>query len=173
MRKKLSAVLLACMVTLMATLMTPAGYALTWCSRAYVRGTFDYTYALLTDPIVTPDDKTFLFAEEWETWTGDLAGDGHAFFIVLVYPDTGLMEVVLLSVLETEVDGKAGTVVVRLIGKKPADGEWFGSWLILSGTGELENLRIQGIWRGPGYEGPDIPGERPDIYYSGHIRFIR
>jgi len=92
---------------------------------------------------------------------------------VLVYPDTGLKEVVLLSVHETEVDGKAGTVVVRLIGKKPEGGDWFGSWVILSGTGDLENLRGQGIWRGPGYEGPQIPGDYPDIYYSGHIRFIR
>ena len=161
------------MVALMSTLMTPAGYALTWRSRAYVRGIFDYTYALLIDPpIVTLDGKTWVFAEEWETWDGDLAGDGHAYFIVMVYPD-GLKEVVLLSVLETEVDGKEGTVVVRLIGKKPAGGEWFGSWVILSGTGELENLRGQGIWRGPGYEGPTIPGEYSDIYYSGHIRFIR
>ena len=172
MRKKLSAALLVCIVALMSTLMTPAGHALNWRSRAYVRGTFDYTYEWLLDDIVV-DGKTVKFAEEWETWTGDLAGDGHAFFIVMVDPDSGFVEVVLLSVHETEVDGKEGTVVIRLVGKKPIGGEWFGSWVILSGTGELENLRGQGIWRGPGYEGPDIPGDYPDIYYSGHIRFIR
>jgi hypothetical protein len=172
MSKKLSVSFLVCIVALMSMILTPAGYAMTWRSRAYVSGTFDYTYAFLIDPIMT-DGKTFVFAEECETWTGDLAGGGHAFFIVLVYPDSGLKEVVLLSVHTTEVDGKEGTVVVRLIGKKPADGDLFGSWVILSGTGELENLRGQGIWRGPGYEGEEIPGERPDIYYSGHIRFIK
>jgi len=170
MKKKLSASLLVGIVALMSVLLSPICHAKTKYSRAYVSGVFDYDYALLMDPI-NSNGKTYVFAEEWETWTGDLAGDGHAYFIVMVY-ESGLKEVVLLSTLTGEVNGKEGTLVIRLVGKRPADGEWFGYWVILSGTGELENVCGQGLWWGPGYEAPgNIPGERPDIYYTGFIRF--
>lgn len=165
MRKKFSVLILVCAVALLSTLLIPTGSALSWHQRGRVKGTFDYTFDLLMDPTLA-EGKTFLFAEEFETWVGDFEGDGHAYFIVMVYDESGLMEVVLLSTLTGEVDGKQGTVVIRLIGKKPADGNWIGTWKILSGTDELANLSGHGVWWGPGFG--DVS---PMIYYSGTIRF--
>lgn len=165
MKKKFSILLLVCAATLLATLLIPTGYALTWYPRGRVKGTFDYTYEFLRDPIQA-NGKTIVFAEEFETWTGDLAGEGHAYFIVMVDDESGLKEVVLLSVHTGEVDGKHGTAVIRLVGKKPAGGNWIGTWKILSGTDELANLYGHGIWWGPGFG--DVS---PMIYYRGTIRF--
>lgn len=169
MSKKYSTILI-CFVLLMSTLLIPAGNAIKHLYRSRVRGTFDYTFDLLFDPIVA-DGKTFLFAEEWETWVGDFEGEGHAYFIVMLY-DSGLMEVVLISTIDGVVDGKEGTLVLRLVGNKPADGGWFGTWVILSGTEDLADIKGQGIWWGPGYGSQEEPPTHPspDIYYSGTIR---
>ena len=165
MRKKYSVSLLVCIVALMYTLLIPTGSALSWRQRGRVTGTFDYTYDLLMDPI-SADGKTFLFAEEFETWLGDLEGEGHAYFIVMKDEELDKVEVVLLSTLTGEVDGKQGTVDIRLIGKKPIGGNWIGTWKILSGTDELATLSGHGVWWGPGFG--DVS---PMIYYRGTIRF--
>jgi len=66
-------------------------------------------------------------------------------------------------------------MVIQLVGKRTYwYGErfrWYSYWMIISGTGELKSIRGQGTWRGPGFEGPDVPGSRPDIYYEGEIHF--
>jgi len=165
MKKKYSVSLLVCAVALMSTLLIPTGSALSWHQRGRVAGTFDYTYELLMDPIPA-DGKLFIFAEEFETWVGDLEGDGHAYFTVMRDDALNKAEVVLLSTLTGEVDGKQGTVDIRLIGKKPIDGNWIGTWKILSGTDELATLSGSGVWWGPGFG--DMS---PMINYRGTIRF--
>lgn len=59
------------------------------------------------------------------------------------------------------VDGKTGTLEMKITGKSANFTKWHGKWTILSGSDELENLRGHGTWRG-------APG---DLTYKGHVYF--
>ena len=159
LRKKVS-VLAVCIISLISVLMIPAVLAT---PPEPVSGSFDYTFAIL-DTFVA-NGNTFLYAEEWEVWIGDFSGIGHAYFTVMAHK-SGWKNVQLLSTFTGTVDGKSGTLVLRLFGKKPLGGEWYGQWVILSGTDELANLRGQGTWGGPGGSAPS-----PHIWYEGKIHF--
>ena len=159
MRKKVS-VLAVCIISLISVLMIPAVLAT---PPEPVSGSFDYTYSVLG--MREADGNAFIYAEEWEDWTGDFEGSAHAYFTVMAHK-SGWKNVQLLTTFTGTVDFKSGTLVLRLFGKKPLDGEWYGQWVILSGTDELANLRGQGTWGGPGFGAPG-----PDIWYKGKIHF--
>ncbi len=67
------------------------------------------------------------------------------------------------------VNGKSGTLKMSVVGKRPdAFADWEGKSVILSGTGELANLRGRGTWWGPGAA---EEGKWGDIYYDGNYHF--
>ena len=164
MRKMLSAALIVCIVTLLSTLSTPV-YAT---PSTTVSGTVDYTFEVTGMRVA--DGNLFLYAIEWETWMGDFEGTAVAFFRVEMF-SSGFWNVWLRSTFTGTVDGKYGTLVIQLVGKKPDGEDWYGQWVIISGTGELANLYGQGTWGGPGYRSDiKIPGD-PDLWYEGKIHF--
>ena len=57
---------------------------------------------------------------------------------------SGFWNVWLRSDFTGKVLDKEGTMVIQLVGKKPAGGDWYGHWVILSGTGDLAKVRGQG-----------------------------
>ena len=68
-----------------------------------------------------------------------------------------------------EVNGRSGTLRMSVNGSRPdAETDWTGHWVITGGGGELENLRGQGKFWGPGAPAPEEQGE---IYYDGNIHF--
>lgn len=70
---------------------------------------------------------------------------------------------------QVEVNGRAGTLEMTVNGSRPdATADWFGYWTITDGSGELENLRGQGTFWGPGAPAPGVQGT---IYYAGQIHF--
>lgn len=171
MRKRLSLTFLMCIAALLCPLLIPAAYSQS------VEGTFDYNYEIVYQE--EAHAHTMIYAIEHEWWTGSFEGTAHAVFIVLV-DETGTPTVDLLSTFTGTVHGKKGSLVIRLIGEKTSpDANWGGDWEIIRGIGELKNLRGQGTWGGPGYEGPRPPepdwdpvGEgntRPDIWYKGML----
>ena len=164
MRKMLSAALIVCIVTLLSTLSTPV-YAT---PSTTVSGTVDYTFEVTGMRVA--DGNLFLYAIEWETWMGDFEGTAVAFFRVEMF-SSGFWNVWLRSTFTGTVDGKYGTLVIQLVGKKPDGQDWYGQWVIISGTDELADLRGQGTWGGPGYRSDiKIPGD-PDLWYEGKIHF--
>jgi len=174
MRKMLLAALLMSTVGLLSALWIPAVNAT---KPTDVEGYFDYYYAITG--MREADGNTFLYATEWETWEGDFEGTAEAVFRVGIF-SSGFWNVWLRSEFTGTVDGKSGTLVIQLVGKKPLDEDWHGQWVIISGTGELANLHGRGTWWGPGYEdynangepdAGDVPGAREDIWYSGKIHF--
>lgn len=169
MRKMLSATLTVCILALLFTLSMPAVHATL---PTPVTGTFDYTYAITGTKAA--DGNLFIYATEHEWWFGDFAGEADSVFRVEVFSE-GFWNVWLRSTFTGTVGDKSGTLVLQLVGKRTWWDEerfwWFGQWVVLSGTEGLANLHGQGTWWGPGFEGLEIPGERPDIYYSGQIHF--
>ena len=163
MRKMLSATLLMCIVTLL-TLSTPV------CATAPITasGTVNYTFEVTG--MREADGNLFLYAIEWEDWMGDFEGTAVAFFRVEVF-SSGSMNVWLRSTFTGTVNDESGTLVIQLVGKKPLGEDWYGQWVIISGTEDLANLRGQGTWGGPGYRSDiKIPGD-PDLWYEGQIHF--
>jgi hypothetical protein len=163
MRKILLTPLIVCMVALL-TLSTPV-YAT---PPIPVSGTVNYTFEVTG--ISEADGNTFLYANEWETWMGAFEGSAVAFFRVEMF-SSGFWNVWLRTTFTGEVDGNYGTLVIQLVGKKPDGQDWYGQWVIISGTEGLANLYGQGTWGGPGYRSDTkIPGD-PDLWYSGQIHF--
>ncbi len=166
MRKMLLTPFVVCMVALLSMLSMPVHAT----PPISAQGCFDYTYEI-TGTRMSEEGNLFLYATEHEWWIGDFTGESDAVFRVEIFTYEGFWNVWLRSTFTGTVQGKSGTLVIQLVGKKPEGLDWYGQWMIISGTDELANLRGQGVWWGPGYEGTEIPGARPDIYYSGLIHF--
>jgi hypothetical protein len=164
MRKMLLVSLILCAVALLSTLWIHAVHATT---PIPTEGYFDYTYTITGTKVA--DGNLFIYATEDEIWVGDLAGTSQAAFRVEIFTE-GFWNVWLRSTFTGTVQDKSGTMVIQLVGKRTMwDSErfwWSGQWVIISGTGELENLRGQGTWWGPGFGAVG-----PDIFYSGQIHF--
>lgn len=98
------------------------------------------------------------------TWTGTFEGTSVEDFVVALHQVDETFPFACLHpkgkchgtyqglmTFDGKVDGKAGTLVIKTNGSGPWPplDNWSGSWVILSGTGELSNLRGQGSWWGP------------------------
>jgi hypothetical protein len=160
MRKMLLMPLIVSMVALLFVLPIPVKST----QPTEANGTFDYTFEILNMRFAGPN--TFLYAVEHDTWTGTFTGTSESFFRVGIFSKAGFWNVWLEGTFTGWVLDKYGTMTFNLVGKKPDGGEWYGQWVILSGTGDLKDLHGQGNWWGPGFGAPG-----PDIYYSGNIHF--
>ena len=134
-----------------------------------VSGGFDYTPEVFAR--VPGGGGMFVDASEDEVWSGDIEGTAVAPFRVVVSPD-GSFQAWLLAEFEGTVLGEySGTMVMSSKYTKPnATAEWTGEWIILSGTGDLENVHGHGSAWGPGFN-PKDPEAGPDIFYSGEVFF--
>ena len=160
MRKMLLTPLIVCMVALLPTLWMPVVHATPPITAS---GTFDYEFEITGSR--EADGNLFIYATEWETWVGTFDGTAVAVFRVGMFSE-GFWNVWLRSTFTGTVLGESGTMVIQLVGKKPEGQDWYGQWVILSGTGGLANLCGQGTWGGPGFGAVG-----PDIWYEGQIHF--
>ena len=160
--KKMLIPIAVCMAALLFMLSMPAAYAK---PPTRVSGTFDYTFEITSEKWI--NDLWIFEATEWETWEGDFQGTAVSHFTVMWfnYPD-GPLFVWLRGTLTGTALGKSGTITFLLVGWRPLPEDWYGRWVILSGTGELADLHGYGTWRGPGFGDPG-----PDIFYSGQVHF--
>ena len=113
--------------------------------------------------------NTFLTTFENGLWTGTFEGVSTEEGRVVIHCNGKWTFNAIAHFSSVTVDGRAGTLVMSVNGSRPNElADWTGRWVILSGTAELEHLRGQGTWWGPGAPGP---GEWGDIYYSGNVHF--
>lgn len=132
-----------------------------------VLGEIDYWFQVTGMRQAGPN--LFMDAAEQEEYRGDLEGTGNSVFTVGMFRD--FWTVWLRSEFVGVIDGRDGTLVMQLVGKKPVGEDWYGTWVIISGTGELANAHGQGTWWGPGYRSDEkTPGD-PDCYTLGLIHF--
>ena len=112
--------------------------------------------------------NTFIYADDDALFTGTFDGTGYDVFTLEIHPK-GFATGRGRTLFTGEVDGKSGTLVIQWVGNTKNDlGWWWFKWVILSGTGDLANLRGQGTSWGPGPAGPGVWG---GVDYSGKIHF--
>jgi hypothetical protein len=112
-----------------------------------------------------PPGKAFLAATYKSVWTGTFTGPSMDTGLVVTHipegmpwPGFPMLYVGTIWFDAVDVDGASGglhmDVSADIIGDSPdAFSEWRGKWIITSGTGELEGLRGEGTWWGPGWQG--------------------
>lgn len=174
MRKMLLIPLIVCMVALLSTLSTPVHatppprYQPQCIPRPQcvpAEGTWNYT-----PRIIEMWDWGFL-GDEVANWTGTFNGTSYDVFTV-VFHDWGWSAIGLIffdgTVTLEDDTVKEGSLVILFVGKKPEGQDWHGHWVILSGKGDLANLRGRGTWWGPGAPEPGVEGP---LDYSGWIHF--
>ncbi|MBN2334428.1 hypothetical protein JXL21_02635 [Candidatus Bathyarchaeota archaeon] len=171
MRKK-SVVLLLCSVVLASILVAPAMISADRHHNGYRKKPYGNIPASGTW-VFYPEHKdlkfgegyTFVLGNETGEWTGTFEGTDYAIFFAEKNPE-GTVVYLPYGVIffEGQVNGKSGTLRINF-GPAVKTGDpmlWSGSWEIMSGTGELENLYGQGTW----YE-----TEPTHIVYTGWVQF--
>jgi len=116
------------------------------------------------------DGNTFLDTSEVGQWTGTFSGVSTEKGKVVRHSSGHVSFKGAVSFIG-KVGDKSGTLEMLAVGSKPdLSSEWEGTWVIISGTGDLATLHGQGTWWGPGYSSAN-PSKWGDIYYSGEIHF--
>jgi len=159
MRKKML-VLVLCCITLLSAFLIPAIHAT---KATPAGGTWVYT----PSPISTrwAGSNFIVDGQEDSIWTGTFVGTSYDTFTVVkhdAYPDPNFPRFVnVIGVINFvgKVGDIEGTLEILFVGVKWE--EWRGTWVILGGTGDLENLRGRGTWYGPG----------GNLLYDGKIHF--
>lgn len=127
------------------------------------------------DPYDGDPSKAFMKASYISEWTGTLNGGSIDYGLAgahILSPDpegspvpVPMTFVGTSTFTDVEVDGKVGGLEMDTIGDR-ADptADWMGTWVITSGSGELEDFHAHGAFWGPGWLG-DFD-ECGVIYYS-------
>lgn len=161
MKKLLFTLLLAVAVLSMASLPAYAD------KPTEVSGHFDYLVDFPSIVIRTAGPNQFLYASDQEWWVGDIEGYVPETEFVVRTNASGLSTFQSLVEFEGTVLGsEPGTLQILLLGKQEAGEWWYGTWVILSGTGGLANAHGEGVWYGPGMLDPG-----PDCWYEGQVHF--
>jgi hypothetical protein len=175
MRKMLLTSLIVCMIALLSVLLIPTALAT---KPEHVTGRLDYRpHPIPPVPAKMADDNVFLNTWEEGVWSGDLEGNStdEPCRVVIhgadAFPATTFdfrWYTGISTFEECTVDGRTGGLVIRLVGKAEFGKDWYGEWVILSGTEALEGIHGQGTWSGPGAPGLNKWGY---VNYEGSIHF--
>ena len=173
MRKMLLTLLIVCIVALLSTLSISAVHAT---KPITVSGTWSWITPSISGPagsgffnvIRVANGNIFIYADDDALFTGTFKGTGYDIFTLRIHPEgftTGKGQTLFTG----EVLGEKGTLVIQWVGNTKNDlGWWRFEWTILSGTGDLANLRGHGTSWGPG---PADIGVWGGVDYSGTIVF--
>ena len=126
-----------------------------------VQGVMNWTTIVLDERV--SGRNVFLKTYEDAVWTGSLSGTSTEDGVVVLYgfEDTDPASYHGIASFEGEVFGKSGTLEILILARvEDAFSDWEGTWVILSGTGDLSNLRGRGTLIGPG-----------PIDYTGKVHF--
>lgn len=116
-----------------------------------------------TDDFTKVSGHNYYSALGYESdWTGTFTGASEDFGMVVMHSpgvkrSSGrALFIGTVSFASVDVDGTSGGLEMYVSGERVnniSDTDWEGNWVITSGTGALEDLRGQGTWWGPGWQG--------------------
>ncbi len=165
-KKTLSATLLALAAALLFSMFISVAYASTP-ETVNFTSTQTFTYHSITR--AGESDTVILDLTVNAVWVGDISGtstsDSRWVLHYLPTPGaTGTNNLHGVNTVSATVDGKSGTLIILLTANRsPNDEAAEGTWVILSGTGDLANLH------GGGTTGPS---ETPGVSaYTGKIHW--
>ena len=124
-----------------------------------------------------PPGKAFLSAVYKSVWTGYLSGESTDTGLLVAHVIDGTPAPMLFldtsSFTNATVGGASGGLELDAMGHIPGPtGDWWGTWAISSGSGDLEGVQAHGTFWGPGWVPPDgggsdlCPKGMGLIYYS-------
>ena len=161
MKKKIFVLLITLVILSLGAIPVFAG------PPALATGLWQYTPYILD--VKEAGCNTFLDTFENGVWAGTFQGTSTEDGKVVIHCSGAWSFNAIVSFDPVTVDGKLGTLKMSVVGSRPdAEADWQGKWVIISGTGELENLRGQGTWWGPG--SPEV-GVQGNIPYEGNYHF--
>jgi hypothetical protein len=132
-----------------------------------VAGTIFYTPYPLGEPRIA-GGNTFMNTTEDSRWIGSFVGSSFDECSVIVHR-SGRWNYNAIAYFQGSFNGVEGGLTMHLSGSKPdADSMWTGRWVILEGSGGLQNLRGQGSFEG--YGAPDFFVEG-GVEYKGKVHF--
>lgn len=135
-----------------------------------VSGTFDYTPTIAVWEDI--GDTSYIETTEVEIWSGDINGTGSSQDRIVISPSGAWEGWILTTFDEAAIGDRVGSMVTLSYWKRlSGTAEWQGEWVILRGTGDLENAHGSGTAWGPGFN-PEDPEASPDIYYQGEVIFL-
>jgi hypothetical protein len=164
--RKTSVALVACAVLFLGLTVAPTTAAAPprvtpGISRSAAEGVWTWVVTVMDVWKETPRGVQFASGSEDGTWTGTFEGSSVDTFGAELRPD-GLWALLAISFEGTVLD-KTGTleILTTAVANDP-DRPMRGRWTIISGTGDLANVRGQGTWV--------IDAELDGARYSGIVR---
>ena len=128
---------------------------------------------VIFDPYEGDSSKAFMQASYVSEWTGTFTGESVDYGLAVAHilsPDPEMPPVPMTftgtsTFPNVEVEGKVGSMEMNATGDRTdPTADWEGTWVITSGSGELEGFQAHGAFWGPGWLG-DFD-ECGVIYYS-------
>lgn len=104
--------------------------------------------------------NSFVSGTDVGTWHGTFEGTSYEEYVAVFHKSHGTYQGLMEFV--GEVDDRHGTLIIKTNGSGPLPPlDWSGTWVIMSGTDDLANLRGQGTWH----------GDLPNLTYEGKVHF--
>ena len=130
----------------------------------------DFTYVPNCPPedMKLANDNMFLYCTDVGNWEGDFVGTSFEEYVAVLHGFEGFFVYEAgfykgNATFTGVVEGREGTLEILFVGKSPGDiNDWTGTWRIISGTAELENLHGTGTF----YNNGPL-----DIHLDGQIHF--
>jgi hypothetical protein len=122
----------------------------------------EWTYGIvLPEPTYVGCNTVYEPTEDSGTFTGTFQGDETEVGVLVGFCNGAWSFKGFLTFTGTVDGDRSGTLEMRIVGTSPDMASWEGTWVILSGTGDLATLRGQGTWEG-------APGV---LTYDGNYHF--
>jgi ABC-type Fe3+-hydroxamate transport system substrate-binding protein len=107
-----------------------------------------------TDFLKVAGNNYYQAASDVGEWTGVFTGTSEDYGVTIEHRSGRIIYIGTVLFDTIEVEGSSGGLELYATGVRPDRvSDWTGTWVVTSGTGELESLQGHGTFWGPGWQG--------------------